>query len=56
MNQVQRILKSNAPIHSVAGSTYKGAAPVYTDASKPSDPPRFIKTSTGIPFVKVIRT
>jgi len=53
MNQIQRILKTNAPIHSVAGSKYKGSPPVYADVSATHEPPRFAKVEAGIPFIRV---
>lgn len=54
MNQVERILNSDAPIQTVGKTHYKGQPPVYRNLEHlPGAAPRFVKVSKGIPFVRV---
>ena len=53
MNQVQRILKSKAPVHSIGGQIYKGQNPIYRDVSGPGQLANFVKVQPGVPFVRV---
>ena len=48
MNQKERILSSNAPIHNVAGASYKGLAPTYF----PVVGGGYHKSGNGVPFVR----
>ena len=51
--QKETILNSNAPLHKVGNTTYKGKSPVYINAAGPNEPARFEKIQRGIPFVRV---
>ncbi len=54
MNQVQRILESNAPVQSVAGQKYKGRNPQFQQVTDPETGiSHFVKVARGIPFVRV---
>jgi hypothetical protein len=53
--QVDRIMKTKAPLHMVAGQAYKGAAPQYLPIVDPET--RVVighnKIVKGIPYVRV---
>lgn len=53
MNQKQRILASNAPIHNIGTARYKGLQPIYQD-KRPYDT-HYVKIAPGIPFVRVAK-
>ena len=54
MNQVQRVLASNAPVHHVAGQSYKGQQPQFAKVVDPSTGlEQFKQVTRGIPFVRV---
>ncbi len=52
--QVQRILESNSPEHTIAGVRYKGQPPVYAKTIDPKTKcESFVKTQRGVPFVRL---
>lgn len=54
MNQVQRILDSNAPVHKMSDRSYKGKNPEFTTVTNPKTGlEETIKVSRGVPFVKL---
>lgn len=54
MNQVQRVLKSNSPVHKMSDRSYKGSNPEFTTMTNPkTGQQETIKTSRGVPFVKL---
>jgi hypothetical protein len=54
LNQVERIIKSDAPIQVVAGQAYKGQSPQFAPIyDKLGNVIGFNKIAKGVPFVKV---
>lgn len=54
MNQKQRILASDAPIHNIGTVRYKGRQPIYrAEYYYIGEPSKYIKIAPGIPFVRL---
>lgn len=54
MNQKQRILASDAPIHDIGNVRYKGRQPIY-ERPYPHGGTHCIKIAKGIPFIRVAK-